>query len=103
MLELPKRRAARPCPTPTNTGRLPYSRISSSPRWRGFESSRGWVHGTTSSASKNKLLSLDSTTISLCLSLFPWAKFRRSKGGANAHVLPLRDDYLCVSVLLTYA
>ena len=25
--------------------------------------------------SKNKLLSLDSTTISLCLSLFPWAKF----------------------------
>jgi hypothetical protein len=29
---------------------------------------------------KNKLLSLDSSTISLCLSLFPWAKFRRTKG-----------------------
>ena len=29
---------------------------------------------------KNKLLSLDSTTISLCLDLFPWAKFRRAKG-----------------------
>ena len=29
---------------------------------------------------KNKLLSLDSTTISLCLELFPWAKFRRAKG-----------------------
>jgi len=28
---------------------------------------------------KNKLLSLDSTTISLCLSLFPWADFRRAK------------------------
>ena len=28
---------------------------------------------------KNKLLSLDSTTISLCLNLFPWAKFRRAK------------------------
>ena len=26
---------------------------------------------------------LDSTTISLCLSLFPWAKFRRAKGGVN--------------------
>jgi hypothetical protein len=25
---------------------------------------------------KNKLLSMDSSTISLCLSLFPWAKFR---------------------------
>ena len=36
---------------------------------------------------KNKLLSLDSTTISLCLSLFPWATFRRAKGGVKAHVL----------------
>jgi hypothetical protein len=36
---------------------------------------------------KNKLLSLDSTTISLCLTLFPWAKFRRAKGGVKAHVL----------------
>src|ERR1019366_5897585 len=36
---------------------------------------------------KNKLLSLDSTTISLCLSLFPWAQFRRAKGGVKAHVL----------------
>ena len=32
---------------------------------------------------KNKLLSLDSTTISLCLSLFPWAEFRRAKGGSR--------------------
>ena len=29
----------------------------------------------------------DSTTISLCLSVFPWAKFRRRKGGVKAHVL----------------
>jgi len=32
---------------------------------------------------KNKLLSLDSTTISLCLTMFPWAKFRRTKGAAR--------------------
>ena len=32
---------------------------------------------------KNKLLSLDSSTISLCLSLFPWAKFRRTKGAVK--------------------
>lgn len=29
----------------------------------------------------------DSTTIPLCLATFPWAKFRRKKGGVKAHVL----------------
>ena len=43
---------------------------------------------------KNKLLSLDSTTISLCLSLFPWAKFRRTKGAAKLHLLLDHDGYL---------
>ena len=52
---------------------------------------------------KNKRLSLDSTTITLCLSLFPWAKFRRAKGGVKAHVLLDHDDYLPAYVLLTEA
>lgn len=52
---------------------------------------------------KNKLLSLDSTTISLCLKLFPWAKFRRAKGGVKAHVLLDHDDYLPRYVLITEA
>jgi hypothetical protein len=43
---------------------------------------------------KNKLLSLDSTTISLCLDLFPWAEFRRAKGGVKAHVLLDHADYM---------
>lgn len=43
---------------------------------------------------KNKLLSLDSTTVSLCLSLFPWAEFRRAKGGVKAHVLLDHTDYM---------
>ncbi len=43
---------------------------------------------------KNKLFSLDSTTISLCLSLFPWAQFRRVKGGVKLHVLLDHDDYM---------
>lgn len=30
---------------------------------------------------------LDSTTIDLCLSMFPWAKFRRSKGAVKVHTL----------------
>jgi len=52
---------------------------------------------------KNKLLSLDSTTISLCLKMFPWAKFRRAKGGVKAHVLLDHDDYLPRYVLITEA
>jgi hypothetical protein len=30
---------------------------------------------------------LDSTTIDLCLSLFPWARFRKKKGGIKLHTL----------------
>jgi hypothetical protein len=52
---------------------------------------------------KNKLLSLDSTTITLCLSLFPWARFRRAKGGVKVHVLLDHDDYMPSYVLLTEA
>lgn len=52
---------------------------------------------------KNKLLSLDSTTISLCLEMFPWAKFRRAKGGVKAHVLLDHDDYMPSYVLITEA
>lgn len=43
---------------------------------------------------KNKLLTLDSSTISLCLSLFPWAKFRRTKGAIKLHLLLDHDGYL---------
>jgi hypothetical protein len=52
---------------------------------------------------KNKLLSLDSTTISLCLELFPWAQFRQAKGGVKAHVLLDHDDYLPRYVLISEA
>jgi len=36
---------------------------------------------------KNPLYSLDSTVISLCLSLFPWAKYRTTKGALKIHFL----------------
>ncbi len=35
---------------------------------------------------KNELYSMDATTIDLCLSLFPWASFRKAKGGIKLHV-----------------
>jgi len=35
---------------------------------------------------KNQLYSIDSTTIDLCLKLFPWADFRKGKGGVKLTV-----------------
>jgi hypothetical protein len=36
---------------------------------------------------KETVYALDSTTIDLCLSIFPWAHFRSTKGGLKVHVL----------------
>jgi putative transposase len=35
---------------------------------------------------KNPLSSFDSTTIDLCLKLFPWAEFRKNKGGIKLNI-----------------
>ena len=43
--------------------------------------------GYTSFKFKNPLYALDSSTIDLCLSVFDWAKFRRTKGGIKLHCL----------------
>jgi putative transposase len=43
---------------------------------------------------KNKLYSLDASTIDLCLSVFPWAKFRSTKGGVKLHALLDHDGYI---------
>ncbi len=50
---------------------------------------------------KNKLLSLDCTTIDLCLSMFPWAKFRRTKGAVKLHLLLDHDGYLPTYAYIT--
>jgi len=43
---------------------------------------------------KNKLYSLDASTIDLCLSVFPWADFRATKGAIKLHVGLDHDVYL---------
>ena len=49
---------------------------------------------------KNKLVSLDSTVIDLCLSLYDWAKFRRTKGAVKLHLVLDHDGYLpCFGVI----
>jgi len=52
---------------------------------------------------KNKLFSLDSSTIDLCLSLMPWAKFRQTKGGIKLHTLLDHDGYIPSFISITDA
>src|ERR1035437_9146802 len=92
-----------PCPMPTSTARrrcwedLFYTSLNR------FRAQQGMGARKAKFRFKNKLLWLDSTTISLCLDRFPWAKFRRAKGGVKAHVLLDHDDYLPSYVLITEA
>jgi len=50
---------------------------------------------------KNKLMSLDSSVIDLSLSLFDWAKFRRTKGAVKLHLLLDHDGYLPSFAVIT--
>jgi len=43
---------------------------------------------------KNKLMSLDASVIDLSVSMFDWAKFRRTKGAIKLHLLLDHDGYL---------
>ena len=43
---------------------------------------------------KNKLMSLDGSVIDLSVSMFDWAKFRRTKGAIKLHMLLDHDGYL---------
>lgn len=43
---------------------------------------------------KNKLLSMDSTIIDLCVSMFDWARWRRCKGAVKLHLLLDHDGCL---------
>ena len=45
---------------------------------------------------KNRLLSLDSTTVELCASMFDWARWRQTKGAVKLHLLLDHDGYLPV-------
>jgi len=49
---------------------------------------------------RHKLLSIDSTTIALSLSVFDWAQYKRSKGAVKLHLVLDHDGYLpCFAVL----
>ena len=49
----------------------------------------------------NPLLTLDSTLIDLCVSLYDWATYRRTKGAAKLHLLLDHQGYLPQFVVIT--
>ena len=50
---------------------------------------------------KNPMVSIDSTTIDLCLSMFDWARFRRAKGAVKLHLMLNHQGYLPGWALIT--
>ncbi len=90
-----------PCPMPTSIGPRSCTRICFTRPWSDSATKEGLGPRKRKFRFKNKLLSLDSTTISLCLELFPWAKIppgeRRRQGtcpaGPRRLPAPLRPDH----------
>jgi hypothetical protein len=66
-----------------------------------FEKVAAKVAGKRKFRFKNKLVSLDSTTIDLCLSMYDWAKFTRTKGAVKLHLVLDHDGYLPSFAVIT--
>lgn len=62
---------------------------------------KGFSSGTASFSFDNGLYAIDSTTVDLCLSLFPWAHFRSAKGAIKLHTLFNVRDQIPELVLVT--
>lgn len=50
---------------------------------------------------KNKLMGIDSSVIDLCLAIFDWAHFRRTKGAIKLHLILDHDGYLPSFAVIT--
>jgi hypothetical protein len=66
-----------------------------------FAKIRSQIQGKKKFRFKNKLVTLDSTVIDLCISLFDWAKFRQTKGAIKLHLILDHDGYLPSYALIT--
>ncbi len=66
-----------------------------------FERCHQQVVGKKTFRFKNKLISMDSSTIDLCLEMFDWARFRRTKGAIKLHLLLDHDGYLPSFAIIT--
>jgi hypothetical protein len=59
------------------------------------------ISGKHSFRFHNKLYSMDASTIDLCLSVFPWAKFRQTKGAVKLHAVLDHDGLLPTFIDIT--
>ena len=59
------------------------------------------ISGKHSFRFHNKLYSMDASTIDLCLSVFPWAKFRKTKGAVKLHAVLDHDGLLPTFIDIT--
>jgi hypothetical protein len=50
---------------------------------------------------KNKLLSMDGSTVALCVSMYDWAHFQRAKGAVKLHLVLDHDGYLPSFAVIT--
>ena len=67
-----------------------------------FEKCRSQVNtGKRKFRFKNKLVSMDSSVIDLCLTMFDWAHYRRTKGAVKLHLLLDHDGYLPSFAIIT--
>lgn len=78
-----------------NVSRNTLAHANTNRSWKIYESlfyallkkCREFCFGTASFSFQNELYAIDSTTVDLCLSMFPWAHFRREKGAIKLHTL----------------
>ena len=66
-----------------------------------LERCEGIAKGKKKFRFKNRLLSMDSTTIDLCASLLDWAKYKRSKGAVKVHMILDHEGHLPHFAVLT--
>lgn len=60
-----------------------------------------YAHDSTGFDIAESIYAIDATTIDLCLSLFPWAKFRKTKGAVKLHTQLDLKGSIPVSVHIT--
>lgn len=92
----------------TKLSRSNLSRINNDKPYQLYESLFGKLLARCQSVSpghnfrfKNPLYSLDASTIDLCLDMFPWAEFRKTKGAIKLHVGLNHSGYLPEFVTIT--
>jgi len=66
-----------------------------------YERCRGVVAHRTKFRFKRRLLSIDSTHVSLCAEMFSWAKYSRQKGAVKLHFTLDHDGYLPAAMVIT--